>query len=300
MAQSIVRSSFNPAAILRTIAILVAGCLCASTHAAENLKTGGPFVPTPQVVVDQMLRMANVAEKDFVIDLGSGDGIIVLTAAKQFRASGMGVDIDAGLVKLSNDSARKLGVADRAAFVQLDVFKADLSKASVLTLYLLPGMMINLRSKVFNELKPGVRVVSHDYHFGHEWLPDDQISFDVPEKEAVNGVPRATIYLWHIPAKIAGNWEVKVAGGETYELTLKQRFQTVEGSAAAGGKSLRPQYLTLRGSDFSFALPDGKGVARFSGRVKDDAMEGTAELSGAKVAARWTAMRIAAGVVTTD
>jgi len=251
------------------------------------------------VVVDSMLRMADVTANDFVVDLGSGDGVIVLTAAKQYKASGMGVDIDADLVKLSNNSAQKLGVADRVRFLQQDVFKADLSRASVLTLYLLPGMMLNLRPKLFNELKPGVRVVSHDYHLG-EWLPDDQISFDVPEKEAVNGVPKATIYLWHVPAKVAGRWEIKVAAGGTYELALKQRFQNLEGSVFAGGKPLRPQQLALRGTELSFALPDGKGLARFSGRVSDNAMEGTVEMPGAKAPARWSAVRTAAGVVTAN
>jgi hypothetical protein len=286
--------------ILRTVAILAAGCLCASAQAQDTLKTGGPYVPTPQVVVDQMLRFANVGEKDFVIDLGSGDGVIVLTAAKQYQAGGMGVDIDADLVKQSNASAQKLGVADRVRFVQLDVFKADLSKASVLTLYLLPEMMINLRSKIFNELKPGTRVVSHDYHFGSEWSADDQIRFDVPEKEAINGVPSATVYLWHVPAKVAGKWEIRIAGGDTYELLLKQRFQNVEGSATSAGRPLRPQLLALRGTEFSFALPGGKGIARFAGRVKDDAMEGTVELPGAQSPARWSAVRTAAGVVATD
>src|SRR5262252_5122680 len=142
--------------------------------ASEAFKSGGPYVPTPQIVVDRMLQFANVGEKDFVIDLGSGDGVIVLTAARQYKAGGMGVDIDADLVKLSNDKARQLKIDDRVGFVEQDVFKADLSRATVVTLYLLPQMMLNLRSKIFNELKPGVRVVSHDYHFG-PWYPDDKI-----------------------------------------------------------------------------------------------------------------------------
>ena len=294
MTRSNVRRAFCAAAILAV------GCWCASAQAAENLKTGGPYVPTPQVVVDQMLRFANVGEKDFVIDLGSGDGVIVLTAAKQYKASGMGVDIDADLVRKSNDSAQKAGVADRVHFLQLDVFKADLGKASVLTLYLLPGMMINLRSKIFNELKPGVRIVSHDYHFGDEWTPDDRISFEVPEKEFVNGMPSATVYLWYVPAKIAGKWEVRIAGGKTYDLALKQRFQTVEGGVTAGGNALRVQGFALRGADLSFALPDGKDMARFAGRVNGDAMEGTVELPGTKTPARWSAVRTAAGAVATD
>jgi hypothetical protein len=266
----------------------------------DKLKTGGPYVPTPQVVVDQMLRLGGVNDKDYVIDLGSGDGVIVLTAARQYKAGGMGIDIDPDLVRQSNASAQKFGVADRVRFVQLDVFKADLSKASVLTLYLLPGMMMNLRSKVFTELKPGVRVVSHDYHFG-DWPSDDSISFEVPEKEMVTGVPRATLYKWIVPAKIAGRWEIKVAGGDTYELSLKQRFQNItDAGATAGGKSLPVQSTSLRGSEFNFIIPDGKGVSRFSGRVNGDAMEGTVELPGGKAAAKWTAMRVATAAVVTE
>jgi precorrin-6B methylase 2 len=280
--------------------LLCAAGLCATAHAVEeNPKTGGPYVPTPQVVVDSMLRMAAVNENDYVIDLGSGDGIIVLTAARQFKAGGMGVDIDPELVKLSNASAQKFGVASRVHFVREDVFKADLSKASVLTLYLLPGMMMNLRTKLFNELKPGTRVVSHDYHFG-DWSPDDSISLDVAEKESVTGVPRATVLLWLVPARLAGTWEVKVAGGETYQLALKQRFQMVEGAASSAGKQVKPQHLTLRGADFTFALPDGKGVARFSGRASGDAMEGTVEFAGGRPAQRWTATRTVAAKVITE
>ncbi|MEO7727741.1 MAG: methyltransferase domain-containing protein [Burkholderiales bacterium] len=271
---------------------------CVPVRAAdENLKTGGPYVPTPQVVVDQMLRMAAVTENDYVIDLGSGDGVIVLTAARQFKASGMGVDIDPDLVKLSNASAQKFGVAARARFVREDVFKADLSKASVLTLYLLPDMMMNLRTKIFDELKPGTRIVSHDYHLG-DWQPDDSISFDVPEKENVTGVPKATVMLWHVPARIAGNWDVKGPGGASYQLVLKQRFQSVDATATVAGKPVKVQAVTLRGNDFSFALPDGKSVARFSGRANGEAMEGTVDSpAGGKPAQRWTATRTAAAKV---
>ena len=271
----------------------------APAAAAELERTGGPYVPTPQAVVDHMLRVANVSANDYVIDLGSGDGVIVLTAARQFKASGMGVDIDPALVKLSNEKAVRMGVADRVRFAEQDVFKTDLSKATVLTLYLLPSMMMNLRSKIFNELKPGVRVVSHDYHFG-DWRPDDGFSFDVPEKELVTGVATATVNLWVVPAKIAGTWEVKVAGGETYELALMQRFQSIEGTASGAGKAIKPQYFTLQGNAFSFALPDARGIAQFSGRVNGNVMEGTVEPHGGKAAQRWTATRTLAAKVVTE
>jgi hypothetical protein len=266
----------------------------------DKLKTGGPYVPTPQVVVDQMLRLGAVNEKDYVIDLGSGDGIIVLTAARFFKAAGMGIDIDPDLVQQSNASAQKSGVADRVKFVQMDVFKADLSKASVLTLYLLPGMMMNLRSKIFSELNPGVRVISHDYHFG-DWSPDDSVGFDVPEKEMVTGVPRATVYKWIVPSKVAGKWEIKVAGGETYELNLKQRFQNItESTAGANGRFIRPQGVKLSGKEISFVLPDGKNISRFSGRINGEAMEGMVDLPGGKGMVKWTAVRTAEAKVVME
>jgi hypothetical protein len=285
------------------VALLIAALVSAALALAQDidkLKTGGPYVPTPQVVVDQMLKLGGVNEKDYVIDLGSGDGVIVLTAARQYKAGGMGIDIDPELVRLSNASAQKFGVADRVRFVQLDVFKADLSQASVLTLYLLPGMMMNLRTKVFTELKPGVRVVSHDYHFG-DWAADDAVSFEVPEKEMVTGVPQATVRLWIVPAKIAGKWTVKVAGGDSYELSLKQRFQSItEASATAGSKALRPQSVSLRGNEISFMIPDGKNISRFTGRVNGDTMEGMVDLAGGKTTAKWTATRTAAAVVVME
>jgi hypothetical protein len=261
----------------------------------ELQRTGGPYVPTPQVVVDEMLRMAKVGSDDFVVDLGSGDGIIVLTAAQRLKARGFGVDIDPELVALSNGEAKKRGVADRAAFHVMDVFKADISKATVVTLYLLPGMMANLQPKIFGELRPGTRVVSHDYHFGDDWRPDDQYTWDVPEKEKVNGVPRATVYLWIIPAKVAGRWQLRLATpvAEQYDLTLKQSFQSLEGAVAGGGaKGVRLSQSRLQGEDISFAFPVGGDRHRFKGRVSGDTMEGTVELAGGKGSTHWTAMRI--------
>jgi hypothetical protein len=263
--------------------------------AAEVERTGGPYVPTPQIVVDEMLRMAKVGANDFVVDLGSGDGIIVLTAAQKFKARGFGVDIDPDLVKLSNTEARRLGVADRARFFVQDLFKADISKATVVTLYLLPGMMVNLRPKIFGELRPGTRVVSHDYHFADEWLPDDQFTWDVPEKEKVSGVPSATIYLWIVPAKIAGRWQVHVAAPAPaqYELTLRQNFKNFEGSVNPdGGRGTQLTQTRLHGEEISFALPAGGGRHLFRGRVGGDAMEGSVELAGGKGTAKWTASRI--------
>ncbi|HKA42745.1 MAG TPA: methyltransferase domain-containing protein [Burkholderiales bacterium] len=281
--------------LLRRRVLLALGALPAArlVRAAEDVdskRTGGPYVPTPQVVVDEMLRMGKVGPNDFVIDLGSGDGVIVRTAAVKYKARGFGVDIDPELVKLSNAEAKKQGIDDRAAFYVQDVFKADISKATVLTLYLLPGMMVNLRPKVYSELRPGTRVVSHDYHFD-DWQPDDQMTWDVPEKEKVNGVGRATVYLWIIPAKVAGRWQVRVDAGETFDLTLRQQYQNFNGADAKGAKLFSTQ---LRGEDIAFSLPAGAGVRQvYKGRVGGDNMEGTVDLGGGKIA-RWTAQRVKA------
>jgi SAM-dependent methyltransferase len=258
---------------------------------SEIERTGGPFVPTPQVVVDAMLRLAKVGPSDFVVDLGSGDGIIVLTAAQKFRARGYGVDIDPELVKQSNSEAAKRGISDRARFHVQDVFKADLRRATVVTLYLLPSMMVALQPKLLAELRPGSRVVSHDYHFGDEWRPDEQLVLDVPEKELVNGVPKATVYLWIVPAKVAGRWQLRLAppaGGEL-ELVLRQRYQDFEGSAG-GTRLVSPR---LRGEEIAFALPVAAGRHQFRGRVAGDTMEGSVELAGGKASARWSAVRVA-------
>jgi hypothetical protein len=276
---------------LRAAAVMAALLGAAHVGAAEKEleRTGGPYVPTPKVVVDEMLRMGSVGAKDFVVDLGSGDGVIVLTAAKEHKARGYGVDIDADLVKRSNAEAARLGIADRAAFHVQDVFKADLSKASVITLYLLPGMMVNLRSKLFLEPRPGTRIVSHDYNFD-EWQPDDSITLDVPEKEKINGVPRATIMLWIVPAKVAGRWQVQVDAGDQYEVSLKQQYQVLAGSASAQGKPMKVSSTALRGEEIRFTLNDGGARRQFRGSVSGDAMQGTVDLGGGR-SARWTAKR---------
>jgi hypothetical protein len=285
--------SENRRRIVIALGALPFGVRAAGAADVEEKRTGGPYVPTPQVVVDEMLKMGRVGPGDFVVDLGSGDGVIVLTAAQRLKARGFGVDIDPDLVKLSNNEAKKRGVADRAAFYVQDVFKADIGKATVVTLYLLPGMMINLRPKLLKELKPGTRVVSHDYHFG-DWDPDDQFTWDVPEKEKINGVPRATVYLWIVPARVAGKWQLSLAApaAEKFELALKQQFQSIDGVVSAGGKEQKLTQSRLSGDDITFAFPSGGERHRFKGRVAGDTMTGTVELAGAKGVAKWTATRV--------
>lgn len=278
--------------IIRRRVLLALGGLTLARFAGaadvDEKRTGGPYVPTPQIVVDEMLRLGKVGPSDFVIDLGSGDGVIVLTAAQKLKARGFGVDIDPELVKLSNNEAKKRGLEDRVAFHVQDVFKADISKATVVTLYLLPGMMVNLRPKILNELRPGTRVVSHDYHFD-DWSADEQLTWDVPEKEKVNGIGKATVYVWIVPAKISGRWQVRLDSGEQHELTLRQQYQNFNGADTRGNKLLGTH---LRGDEIIFALPAPLS-RRFKGRVAGEGMSGVVEIAGGKTA-RWTAQRMKA------
>lgn len=268
----------------------LAAILCAgSAHAQfkEEARTGGPYVPTPQIVVDEMLRFGRVNANDYVMDLGSGDGVIVLTAVQQLKARGMGIEIDPDLVKRSNESAKKFGIADRATFQAQDVFKADLSRATVVTLYLLPSMMTKLRDKIFNELKPGTRVVSHDYHFG-DWEADDRITFDVPEKAPINGVPSATLYLWTIPAKVSGRWQIKPDGSTERTIDLTQNYNGVNGTLQ-GAKGAGLSDVRVTGEDITFSIWNDGARHHYRGKVKGDAMSGTVNLDGKE--AKWQAVR---------
>jgi hypothetical protein len=160
----------------------------------------GPYVPTPDIVVEAMLRLARVGPRDFLIDLGSGDGRIVITAAKKFGARGFGVDIDESLVRLSNHAAAREGVGDRVRFYRQDLFQTSIGQATVVTLYLLPDMVNRLRDKLGRELRPGTRVVSHDYPITG-WVPERTESMDVDDKINATGVPTTSLYLYVVPAQ---------------------------------------------------------------------------------------------------
>ncbi len=240
------------------------------------------YVPTPQIVVEEMLRMAKVGPKDFVIDLGSGDGRMVITAAKQFGARGFGVDLDPVLLKLSNENAQREGVADRAKFIEQNLFETDLSQATVITSYLLPEMNEKLRPKILG-LKPGTRVVAHDYHMG-EWHADEMHTLEVPEKK-VGNPGKSYIYLWTVPAKIAGRWQSQaVSGAEpaNWEFEFEQRFQMFDGVAKSGSQKITLRAPRLEGGQLSFMFftKPGNSATRheFKGTVKGELIEGTLKL----------------------
>lgn len=240
------------------------------------------YVPTPQIVVDEMLRMAKVGPKDFVIDLGSGDGRMVITAAKKFGARGFGVDLDPVLLKLSNENAQREGVADRARFIEQNLFETDLSQATVITSYLLPEMNEKLRPKIL-DLKPGTRVVAHDYHMG-EWQADEMHTLDVPEKK-VGNPGKSYVYRWIVPAKIAGRWQSQIATGAqsaNWEFEFEQRFQMFDGVAKSGSQKITLRVPKLEGDQLSFMFftKPGDSATRheFKGTVKGELIDGTLKL----------------------
>ena len=240
----------------------------------EPSKNAGPYVPSPQSVVADMLKVAEVGPNDFVIDLGSGDGRIVLTAAKVFGARGFGVEIKDELVQKSNEAARKEGLADRVKFLKQDLFKTDISQATVLTMYLLPDTVNLLKDKFLAELRPGTRIISHDYPLTG-WIPEKYIQMDLDDKVNISGVTTTLIYMYVVPAKVAGNWSAKMppaVSSHPATLQLKQQLTRVSGSARLDGKDVPLEEVKLRGDRLTFKLAGRKG--EFSGQIKGKSIEG--------------------------
>ncbi len=231
------------------------------------------WVPTPEALVDRMLRMANVTSNDFVMDLGSGDGRIAIAAGKNFKTRAVGVEFNPDMVTLSNQNAAREGVTDLVRFIRGDIFETDFSQASVITMYLLPSLNLRLRPKLL-DMKPGTRITSHAFDMA-EWVAD--------ETATVEG---RSAYLWIVPAKTAGTWSFDM-GGTKVNLQISQTFQRIEGTLQRGDR-LSPMTGSLRGDEIRFSVPDGQGSRReFVGKVTGDRMEGH---SGSE---RWSATRAA-------
>jgi hypothetical protein len=234
------------------------------------------WVPTPDSLVERMLDMARATPKDFLVDLGSGDGRTVIAAAKRgIRAQG--IEYNPDMVALSRTNAERAGVADRASFVHGDVFATDFSQATVVTMYLLSSLNIKLRPTLL-DMKPGTRIVSHAFNMG-DWTPD--------ETSTVNGY---TAYLWIIPAKVRGRWQASGPSGP-FELILDQAYQKITGKVTGSGFTSNVADPILEGERIQFTLVDSAGrFVRFRGTVNGNAMEGTAQMPGAGEA-RWSARR---------
>lgn len=289
---------------MRAAATLLAGMLAAA--AAPAAESSVPYVPTPQEVVERMLEIARVSAGDYLIDLGSGDGRIVVTAAKKYGARGFGVDINPERIDEANANARKAGVADKVAFYQRDLFETDLSQATVITMYLLPRVNLELRPRLL-DLKPGTRIVSHDFSMA-DWKPDNKVQVEPTSKYGVAG-GKSDIYFWVIPAKVAGawQWQLPIAGkNQDYAVTLSQKYQEISGSARIGGRSVNLQNPRLQGDQISFSFTaevGGDSIRHeFTGKVEGGAIAGTVTLSGKRLQRRldWSAKRAAAKTARTD
>ncbi len=214
------------------------------------------WVPTPQALVDKMLEMAKVTPKDYVIDLGSGDGRTVITAAKH-GSKALGIEYNPEMVELSKRNAAKEGVSDKASFMKADLFESDFSQAQVITMFLLPSINLKLRPKIL-DLKPGTRIVSNSFDMD-DWKPD--------QTENVAGCTNwCTAHLWIVPAKVDGNWKMPEG-----ELAIKQTFQVISGTLKNGSSSSAISGK-LNGDQITFTA----GGTQYTGRVNGSSIEGTA------------------------
>ncbi|PJX22364.1 SAM-dependent methyltransferase [Advenella sp. S44] len=215
------------------------------------------WVPTSQALVDRMLEMAQLTANDRLVDLGSGDGRLVITAAKHGAIS-RGIEFDPDLVAMSKRAAQAEGVTERATFEQADIFESDFSDASVVTLFLLPSLNLRLRPTLL-DMKPGTRVVSNSFAM-EAWEPDESVEV----KEDCTNYCHA--YKWIVPAKVAGTWKI----GER-ELQLEQRFQVLDGTLSDGANQRRISNARLNGANITFSV-DGQ---TYSGKVDNKQMRGT-------------------------
>lgn len=223
------------------------------------------WVPTPDALVDRMLRMAQVGPNDQVVDLGSGDGKIVIAAARDFKARSLGVEFNPDMVTLARRNAEKAGVSNLARFEHGDIFQFDYSFANVVTMYLLPGLNLKLRPTLL-KMRPGTRLVTHQFTMG-SWEPDDS--------STVDGRPG---YLWIVPASVGGGWKLTTTdarGSSEAAATFTQAFQQVSGTARLGPIDGRMRNVRLTGDRLSFELMDDKGVIRaYDGRVAGERIDG--------------------------
>jgi SAM-dependent methyltransferase len=267
-------------------ALFAAALLCALPAAAQQ-KPYEPqvgqagkdviWVPTPDEVVDRMLRMAQVGPNDLVYDLGAGDGKIAIAAAKKFGARSVGIEYNPEMAKFAQGNVDKAGVAGRARIVNGDIFATDFSQATVVTMYLLPGLNMKLRPTILS-MRPGTRIVSHSFTM-EEWEPDETSSMD-----------GRRAYFWLVPANVSGTWMLE-AGSDQAEISLEQRFQKIEGTVGLGHTQGGLRDARLRGYDIGFAYVDSNGVRReFTGRVSGGKMEGSFRADNG-TEGRWSASK---------
>jgi len=254
----------------------------------EKIQLDVPYEPSSEEVVGAMLRIANVGKNDLVYDLGCGDGRIVIGAAQKAGARGVGVDLDPQRIRESQENALKARVTDRVQFFQQDLFQTEIGNATVIMLYLWPEVNLKLRPKLFHELKPGTRVVSHSHDMG-SWEPDQNMTTSDGHR----------VYLWVIPTNVTGTWEWEMPREkERYLLKLSQQFQKVSGTFQSGSGQVPVKNVELRGDRLEIVVERfSRGQMqslRFTGRVQHNLIEGTAQVitRGSQKQRTWTAKRI--------
>lgn len=268
---------------------LLALALCGPASASDV-----HYVPTSMNVVDAILELGGVGPGDFLVDLGSGDGRISIRAAKRFGTRGFGVEIEAHLVQMARDDARRQGVSDKVAFETRDLFGTDLGRATVITAYLLPSLNLRLRPQLFEQLKPGSRILTHDFDFG-DWQPDRKLTIAVPDKPY--GAPRSDIMLWVLPADFSGVWQWTApgSGGDVrYEARIEQRFQVPSLVLLAQGLRQAVSEARISGNTLSFAVNGPAGLQRFSAELSGNTLSGQVLRSDGP-GVNWMATRIKAG-----
>ena len=275
--------------VLGSCLMLCAGWFAAAPAGVAQTtrpKLDVPYVPTDMAVVEAMLKLGEVSDKDYVFDLGCGDGRIVITAAQKYKARGFGVDIDPQRIAESNANAAKAGVADRVKFQVADIMVSDVHEASAVMLFLLQSVNIRLRPNLLAELKPGARVVSHTFDMG-DWKPDKSMR----HRKAFGG----SVYYWVIPAGAGGVWTWKTKLGDKElpgTLRLEQDFQAVAGAVRLGGApEARIEEAALCGTKLRFACTSRVGSAdvkiAYEGTVEGDAINGTQKWTGGPSAGTW-------------
>jgi precorrin-6B methylase 2 len=236
--------------------------LISAAHAQDSFTTV-PFITTPEDVVYRMLELAGTRADDLVIDLGSGDGRIVIAAAQKFGARGLGIELDSPLVEKSRENARRADVAERVSFVQGDVMAADISKATVVTVYLLPGLINRLQPRFLERLQPGTRIVSHAFAMTG-WKPDRRETMPVAKPHPGQG-DESTLYLWIVPAEVRGVWQ---ASGT--QLRIHQNFQEIEIEGRLAGHEITSSRASLMGREIAWEAND----MRFRGRMEGNRIAG--------------------------
>ena len=279
---------------------------------AQQKEPEVPYVSTPDEVVAEMLRIANVDKDDVLYDLGCGDGRIVITAAKMYGCRGVGIDINPERIRESRENAIKAGVSDKVKFIQMDLFEAEFREASVVTLYLLSGVNLRLRPKLFLELSPGSRVVSHEFSMG-KWEPDatssvkaenyrDPYLFNYGDEQIADYWRNHKVYLWIIPGNVKGTWKLTIpdiSGNDEFTLRFDQEFQRVRGQVLEGASAISVfiKDVKIRGNMLLFNLERKlKGRTEslhFEGIIQGNTMRGTMEIEGGpgKGKIKWTARR---------